>query len=93
VVHALFEAGIQALKNSGDPKNPTKVADALRVMRLNTVIGQLDFAGSGIKNVSKMRVVGGQWRNSSAGKQDIFITHNRTAPEISVQRKFELLKS
>lgn len=93
VVHALFEAGIQALKSSGDPKNPAKVADALRVMKLDTVIGRLDFAGSGIKNVSKMRVVGGQWRNGSDGKQDIFITHNRTAPEIAVQRKFELLKS
>lgn len=92
VVHALFEAGIQALKASGDPKNPAKVADALRAMKLDTVIGRLDFAGSGIKNVSKMRVVGGQWRTAANGKPEIFITHNRTAQEIPVQRKFELLK-
>lgn len=92
VVHALFEAGIQALKASGDPKNPAKVADALRGLKLDTVIGRLDFAGSGIKNVSKMRVVGGQWRTAANGKPEIFITHNRTAQEIPVQRKFELLK-
>lgn len=94
VVHALFEAGIQALKASGNPKDPQKVAEALRTMKLDTVIGRLDFADSGIKNVSKMRVVGGQWRVEKTGaKPKLFITHNRTAMEIPVQRKFELLKA
>jgi branched-chain amino acid transport system substrate-binding protein len=93
VVHALFETGIAALKASGDPKNPSKVADTLRTLKQETVIGRLDFGGSGIKNVSKMRVVGGQWHLNAQGKPEIFITHNRTAPEIPVQRKFELLKT
>jgi branched-chain amino acid transport system substrate-binding protein len=92
VVHALFETGIAALKACGDPKNPAKVADALRTLKQETVIGRLDFGSSGVKNVSKMRVVGGQWRVNAQGKPEIFITHNRTAPEIPVQRKFELLK-
>lgn len=91
-VHALFEVGVQALKASGDPKSPAKVADAVRVMKHDTVIGRLDFTSSGIKNVSKMRIVGGQWRVNDAGKPEIYITNNRTAPEIPVQRKFELLK-
>ena len=90
VVHALFEAGVQALKESGNPKDPAKVADAARVLKLDTVIGRLDFASSGIKNVSKIRIVGGQWRVEN-GKTDIFITNNGTAPEIPVQRKFEIL--
>ena len=34
----------------------------------------------------------GQWRVEGNGKPELFITHNRTAPEIPVQRKFELLK-
>lgn len=92
VVHALFEVGIQALKDSGDPKNPAKVADAVRRMKIDTVIGRLDFTGSGVRNVSRMRVVGGQWRLNASGKPEIFITSNKTAPEIPVQRKFELLK-
>lgn len=92
VVHALFETGIAALRASGDPKNPDKVSDALRTLKLQTVIGQLDFANSGIKNVSKMRVVGGQWSVGQGGKPEIFITHNKTAPEIPVQRAFNLLK-
>ena len=92
VNHALFEAGIGALKASGDPKNPKAVTDALRTLKQETLIGKLDFGGSGIKNVSKIRVVGGQWRLSAQGKPEIFITHNRTAPEIPTERQFELLK-
>lgn len=92
VVHALFETGIAALRASGDPKNPEKVSEALRTLKLQTVIGHLDFANSGIKNVSKMRVVGGQWSVGQGGKPEIFITHNKTAPEIPVQRAFNLLK-
>ena len=61
VVHALFEVGVAALKSSADPKSPEKVAEALRTLKADTVIGRLDFGGSGVKNVSKMRVVGGQW--------------------------------
>jgi branched-chain amino acid transport system substrate-binding protein len=93
VVHALFETGLAALKASGNPNNPKAVADAIRTMKLDTVIGRLDFTSSGIKNVSKIRVAGGQWRLNGAGKPEIFVTNNRTAPEIPVQRPFELLKS
>lgn len=91
VMHALVEAGIAALKGSGNPKDPARVADAIRTMKQDTVIGRLDFGGSGIRNVSKMRVVGGQWIVDARGKPEIVVTHNGTAPEIPVQRKFELL--
>lgn len=92
VMHALVEVGIAALKASGDPKNPKKVADAIRSLRQDTVIGQLDFAGSGIKNVSKMRVAGGQWVFDDKGNLELVVTNNGLAPEIAVQRKFSLLK-
>ncbi|MCP8688718.1 ABC transporter substrate-binding protein [Marinobacterium sedimentorum] len=90
VAHALFEAGIQALKNSGDPKNPDAVAEAIGSMQVDSVIGRLDFANGPAKNVSGMRVVGGQWR-IEAGKPEIMITDNQMAPEIPVQRTFESL--
>ena len=92
VVHALFETGVAALKSSPDPKSPEKVAETLRTLKADTVIGRLDFGGSGVKNVSKMRVVGGQWHIGENGKPELFITNNKVAPEIPVQRKFELLK-
>ena len=65
--------------------------EALRSLKQDTVIGRLDFAGSGVKNVSKMRVVGGQWHVGAGGKPELFITNNKAALEIPVQRKFELL--
>jgi branched-chain amino acid transport system substrate-binding protein len=92
VVHALFEAGVAALKASGDPKSPAKVAEALRKLQHETVIGRLDFPASGIANVSKIRVVGGQWHVTPGGRPELVITSNATAPEIPIQRKFELLR-
>jgi branched-chain amino acid transport system substrate-binding protein len=93
VAHALFEAGVQALKASGDPKSPNKVVGSLRKLKTDTVIGSLDFGASGIANVSKIRVVGGQWHVEAGGKPQLYITSNSTAPEIKAERKFELLKS
>src|SRR5664279_2955268 len=49
VVHALFEAGFAALKASSDPKSAAGVVEALRSLKQDTVIGRLDFAGSGVK--------------------------------------------
>jgi branched-chain amino acid transport system substrate-binding protein len=91
VVHALFETGVQALKASGDPKSPGKVVETLRHLSHDTVIGRLDFGTSGIANISKIRVVGGQWHVGEGGKPELFITSNATAKEIPTQRKFELL--
>jgi branched-chain amino acid transport system substrate-binding protein len=93
VMHALIEAGVAALKASDNPKDPQRVVTAIRTMKQDTVIGRLDFADSGIKNVSKIRLVGGQWIIDDKGKLDIYVTNNGLAPEIPVQRKFELLKA
>jgi branched-chain amino acid transport system substrate-binding protein len=93
VVHALWELGIHALKTSGNPKNPEAVSAAIGRTNTETVIGRIDWAGSAIKNVAKMRIVGGQWRiNQTERKLELAITHNATAREIPVQRKFEMLQ-
>lgn len=94
VVHALWELGIHALKTSGQPKDPAAVAAAIGMTSLQTIIGRISWADSPIRNVAKMRVVGGQWRlvPGKAAPQ-LFITNNSTAPEIPLQRKFELLRA
>jgi branched-chain amino acid transport system substrate-binding protein len=90
VAHAMWELGIHALKTSGNPKNPQAVSAAIGKTSLETVIGRVSWADSPIKNVAKMRVVGGQWRIlPGKGVPELFITNNRTAPEIPVERKFE----
>ena len=92
VVHALWELGINALKTSGDPKNPEKVSAAVAHTDLQTVIGRISWPASSIKSVAKIRVVGGQWRVlPGQSEAQLFVTNNASAPEIPVQRKFELL--
>jgi branched-chain amino acid transport system substrate-binding protein len=91
VVHALWELGIHALKASGAPKDPEAVSAAIAKSALETVIGRIDWARSGIRNVAKMRVVGGQWRvHPASRKLQLVITNNSTAPEIPVERAFEM---
>ena len=56
----------------------------MRNLKQDTVIGKLEFGAGGVKNVSKMRVVGGQWRLNTQGRPEVFITHNRTDIENSL---------
>lgn len=85
--HALFETGIAALRNSGDPKNPDAVRDAIAALDMNTMVGPISFAKSPIKNVAVTEVAGGQWRKTTDGKHafDLVITENTLAPSMSVQ--------
>lgn len=85
--HALFETGIAALRNSGDPKNPDAVRDAIAALDMNTMVGPISFAKSPIKNVAVTEVAGGQWRKTTEGKHafDLVITENTLAPSMSVQ--------
>ncbi|WP_286134956.1 ABC transporter substrate-binding protein [Neptunicoccus cionae] len=85
--HALFETGIAALKNSGDPKNPDAVRDAIASMNMNTMVGPVNWAGSPIKNVAVTEVAGGQWRKTNGGNHayDLVINDNSFAPSVDVQ--------
>lgn len=85
--HALFEAGIAALKNSGAPKDRDTVRDAIAALKMDTMVGPINFAGSPIKNVAVTQVAGGQWRKTSGGKHpfDLVITENTLAPSMDVE--------
>lgn len=85
--HALFETGIAALKNSGDPKNPDAVRDAIATLNLNTMVGPVNWAGSPIKNVAVTQVAGGQWRKTDGGvyMYDLVVNDNSFAPSVDVQ--------
>lgn len=87
--HALFETGIEALKTSGNPKDPDAVRDAIAGMNLNTMVGPVNFKDSPIKNVARTEVAGAQWRKTDSGKHayDLVITENTLAPSVTVQDK------
>lgn len=83
--HSLFEVGINALKQSGAPKDRAAVRDSFANTKLDTLVGPVNFADSAIKNVAKTQLAGGQWRKSSGKYQyDLVITENTFAPDIEV---------
>lgn len=87
--HALYETGIAALKNSGDPKNRDAVRDAIAALNLNTMAGPVNWADTAVKNVAITEVAGGQWRKTRGGKYDfdLVINDNTFAPSVEVQDK------
>jgi len=92
-VHSLYEVGIAALKNSGDPKNPEAIRDALRNMNLDTLVGPVNFRDSKIANVAATQIAMGQWRRTQDGPFpfDLYITDNTLAPDIVPERELVLL--
>ncbi|CVI64039.1 ABC transporter substrate-binding protein (plasmid) [Agrobacterium leguminum] len=83
-IHALFEVASDALKRTADVDSPQALAEAIGKTSLDTIVGKVDFAASGIKNVAKTPLVGGQWRlkEGSGNKYDLVITSNATSPNI-----------
>lgn len=95
--HAIWEIGIEALKRSTDPHNKDAVRNVLKTMKMDTIVGKINWADTPIKNVAKTAVVGGQWRLASKigakhkHKYELLVTNNANAPGIPVQAKVKLL--
>lgn len=95
--HAIWEIGVEALKRSGNPHNKEAVKNALKGMKMDTIVGKINWADTPIKNVAKTTVVGGQWRLASKTgakhkhKYELLVTSNGPAPDIPVQAKVKLL--
>ncbi len=90
VVHALWELGINALKNAADPMDPDSVQDVIKNTNMTTIIGDIDFAGSPVKNVAKLKIAGGQWRLQPDGSYALKVTYNDAAPEVLIEDTFKL---
>ena len=95
--HAIWEIGVEALKRSGNPHDKAAVRNVLKTMKMDTIVGPINWADTPIKNVAKTTVVGGQWRlGSKIGakhkhKYELLVTTNNTAPHIPVQAPVKLL--
>jgi branched-chain amino acid transport system substrate-binding protein len=90
--NALWEVGIAALKNS-DPKDKNSLRDAIANLKMETIIGPVNFKDSPIKSVAKTPLSGGQWRKTKGGKfpYELLIVNNGTAPFIPKQANLKLL--
>ncbi|MBB6489376.1 ABC transporter substrate-binding protein [Rhizobium lusitanum] len=88
--HALVDIAVDVLKRASDPTNPSSVVEAIKSTKADTLLGTVDWNTSPIKNVAKVPIVGGQWRQKD-GKFDLVVCANPTTATIPVADKLKPL--
>ncbi len=87
---SLFDAGLAALKSSGNPKNKAAVAKALAHLKTTTIVGLVDFTKGPVPNVATSSQIGSQWIKSKPGSKfpfDLVITENANDRHVPVSAK------
>jgi branched-chain amino acid transport system substrate-binding protein len=94
-VHALFEVAIAALKKTGVVGDPSAFVKTLSTLKLNTLVGPLDWTKGPVPNVTKTPLVGGQWRSSSSAQSgyDLVIVTNSGHKNIPTASTPEVIKA
>src|SRR5580765_2353623 len=75
---ALFDVGIAALKASGNPKDKSMVANAMKTLSVVTPVGHLQWGKGPVPNVVQTPIPGGQWLKAKGGPfklQWVFCEH------------------
>jgi len=79
------------LKASGNPKNKAKVAQTMKTLSVDTIVGHLDwtkpptFAGQPIPNVQTTPIIGGQWKQGvSKWPVDFVICENSSDTNVPI---------
>jgi branched-chain amino acid transport system substrate-binding protein len=96
---SLFDVAAAVLKASGDPKNKTKVADTMKTLAVDTIVGHLDWsksaslAGVQVPNVVSTPIIGGQWKSGvSKWPIDFVICENSADPNVPVAGTLQAYK-
>lgn len=93
---SLLDAGTEAIKASGNPKDKAAVAKALGALRTTTMIGKVDFQAGPVPNVSPGPIIGTQWVKSAPGskfKLDYVVTEHATDPNVPIEAKLKPFNS
>ncbi len=80
--HALFEVAAAAFTAVGSLDDRRGIADAIAQIRIDTVVGPLDWTTGPVRNVAKTPLVGGQWRTGTENPFDLVIVSNTQHPDI-----------
>jgi branched-chain amino acid transport system substrate-binding protein len=90
---ALFEVLQAAIVAAGGPDKEA-VASALSTLKVDTVVGPLDWTSGPVPNVSKTPLTGGQWRMTDGGEfpWELVIVSNSLAPEVPLGGSVEALQ-
>ena len=90
--HALFEVMAATIK-SAKSTDSKKIVAALAKLKINTVVGTVDFTSGPVPNVAKTPLAGGQWRQGvNKKKYDLVIVSNVTAKMVPLGGKAEAIK-
>jgi branched-chain amino acid transport system substrate-binding protein len=84
--HALFEVAIDVLKRAKNLSDPKSILESIVATNYESIVGKIQWTGQPVKNVTKTAVVAGQWQRK-AGKSELVITANQTAPNIPLGGK------
>ena len=80
--HALFEVAIATLVAAGST-DKTAIRDAIKTMKVDTIVGTVDFTSRPIPNVAKTALCGGQWREADTPTgYDLVIVDNSLNPGV-----------
>jgi branched-chain amino acid transport system substrate-binding protein len=80
--HAVFEVAFAALAKAKGPTDRSGVIDAIKTLKLDTIVGPLNWNDGPVPNVAKTPLVGGQWRKSKKYPYEIVIVSNPGHPNI-----------
>ncbi len=90
--HALFEVAAKAFATVPAIDDRAGLAAAISRMRIDTVVGPVDWAAGPIPNVATTPLVGGQWRTGTSSPFELVIVSNRRYPAIPVAGAVESLR-
>ena len=91
--HALFEVAAKAFSSVQAIDDKQGLATALSQMKLDTVVGPLDWTSGPVPNVAKTPLVGGQWRTGEQFPFDLVIVNNSQNPNIPTAGSVEPLRA
>lgn len=82
--HTLIEVAAKAFSSVAAVDDRQGLADAIRRMKIDSIVGPLDWTTGPVPGVAKTPLVGAQWRATSGGKFpfEIVIVNNRQFPNI-----------
>ncbi len=80
--HALFEVAAAAFAAVGSVDDRRGLAHAIGGLRLDTVVGRLDWTAGPVRGVAKTPLAGGQWRRGTNTPYELVIVSNARHPEI-----------
>jgi branched-chain amino acid transport system substrate-binding protein len=91
--HALFEVAAKAFSAVSSIDDRAGLARAISQMKIDTVVGPLDWTSGPVPNVATTPLVGGQWRAGTNSPFELVIVSNRQNPTIPAAGAVESLSA